>query len=528
MHDTPRIEYELNPSLPGLAWLATVAAPSGSVRVIHGAWVETQPRFFFEGAWAGAFERGRPDETEVAYGSGAVVTEDAICFVPCLATTDYIYYQRDADAVIASNSLALLLAATGDALDPRFLHYADVNNSILKGIHEYQRRIPTQRGAVSRLLHGNLRVTASDVTEVPKPASPPFPTFAAYRDYLAASYAALAGNARASERRWPMRIYSTQSRGYDSTAINTIAAPHGLDAVFTIRTAKGGGAFADHPEEPEVNDDGTDIAVRLGIERVIPLERRSYSQDFAGELYYHASMHECQDANLMQAADHLVAPALLLTGTYGDVLWYTTRAWYYGRPEYRGDSLSKADLGAHGLTEVRLRSGYVQVAMPFIGGRRRAEILTISESSEMTPWRLGTEYDRPIARRLGESAGVPRTDFGQVKVASVVEFTPPQVPQSAALREAYLSFLVREGLRRPWQLRLFPAVHRANATFWFARHDRYRLVHYALRAASKVLRRDVAPPTIWSDLRGSLHCFAVNVCAAEYRRSLGSAWRARA
>ena len=33
----------------------------------------------------------------------------------------------------------------------------------------------------------------------------------------------------------------------------------------------------------------------------------------------------------------------------------------------------------------------------------------------MTPWCIGTDYDRPIARRIAEEAGVPREWFGQNK-----------------------------------------------------------------------------------------------------------------
>ena len=33
----------------------------------------------------------------------------------------------------------------------------------------------------------------------------------------------------------------------------------------------------------------------------------------------------------------------------------------------------------------------------------------------MAPWRLGNDYDRPIPRRIAESAGVPRAAFGQRK-----------------------------------------------------------------------------------------------------------------
>ena len=477
--------------------------------------VETNETSFFEGAWGGDFQSGRLDANEIVFGTGAMLDGQSITFISSLATTDYLYYRSADDVITIANSLALLLAALGDSLDPHYQRYADVNYSIVQGWRRYERLIPTRQGHVSRLSHVNLRVHATGATEQPKPDSPDFATFAEYRAYLDASYAALVANARDAARRQPLRIFSTQSRGYDTTAINAVAAPHGVDAVFTVRTGKGGGSMADNPLELEVNDDGTDVAASMGLTNVIAIERRAFAKEFHDELYYHASISECQDANLKQIAGRIVAPALLLTGTLGE-LWYTDSA---GRPGFISDDLMRYDLGGHGLTEIRLRAGYVQAALPYLGARRRARILAITESDDMKPWRLGTSYDRPIPRRLGETAGVPRDAFGQVKIGSVVEFAVPQVPQDSALRARFFEYLRHEGVLRGWQVRALERVRRINERFWFANPTRYPLHYYARRVASRVLRREVAP-IIWNDLRGSLFCFAVNEVVREYASTL--------
>lgn len=44
----------------------------------------------------------------------------------------------------------------------------------------------------------------------------------------------------------------------------------------------------------------------------------------------------------------------------------------------------------------------------------------IAKSEAMRPWRLNTEYDRPIPRRIAEEAGVPRELFGQKKQAAAM------------------------------------------------------------------------------------------------------------
>ena len=519
---TAKFEYTANDRLPALAWLARVRGADGACSVVHGPLVEVADTCFCEGAWAGDFRTGDLARTEIVFGTGAVVEGDGVLFVSSLATTDYLYYEVGGDVVRVSNSLALLLADSEDALDPRYLRYADVNNSILDGIERYERRLPTRRGHVMRLMHHNLLVRQGTTAERAKVAPPSFESYDAYHAYLARGYAALAANARDAARVRPLKVFSTQSRGYDTTAINGVAAPHGLDGVFTVRTGKGGGSTADHAAEREVDDDGTEIAHALGVASVIGLERRAFAREFDDEIYYHASMHECQDANLKQLTEHIEVPALLLTGILGE-LWYTYAAWYWERPEFMAADLRKLDLAGHGLTEVRLRAGYVQAAVPFIGARRREQICAITESAEMTPWRLGTTYDRPIPRRIGEEAGLSRLAFGQVKIGSVVEFAVPQTPQSADLRARYHAFLVREGLLRRWQLALLPLVRAANEVMWFASPETHRLTHLVMRVAGRVARlahREWRTPVIWNRLRGSLFCFAVNECVEEYRRAL--------
>ena len=215
------------------------------------------------------------------------------------------------------------------------------------------------------------------------------------------------------------------------------------------------------------------------------------------------------------------APALLLTGTLGE-MWYTQSAWYDDHQAYLSDELRRIDIGGHGLTEVRLRAGYVQVAIPYIGARRREQLLAITESAAMDPWRLRTTYDRPLPRRLAEEAGVPREAFGQVKVGSVVEFAVPQWPQGQELRRRFLSFLSAEGVLPAWKVRLLSVVRRVNEVVWFSAAHRHRPVYLALRAASKLMRRDVSRMVVWNDLRGSLFCFAVNTCVIEYERALAA------
>jgi hypothetical protein len=81
-----------------------------------------------------------------------------------------------------------------------------------------------------------------------------------------------------------------------------------------------------------------------------------------------------------------------------------------------------------------LHIGYVP---PYIGARSRKSLFDLANSEAMRPWSIGGTYDRPIPRRLGEDAGVPRDRFGQRKLATIVEFLPPYLPYGAPLRREF-------------------------------------------------------------------------------------------
>jgi hypothetical protein len=55
--------------------------------------------------------------------------------------------------------------------------------------------------------------------------------------------------------------------------------------------------------------------------------------------------------------------------------------------------------------------------VPFFGCLNYPDIWNISNSEEMSPWSVGGNYDRPIARRLVEEKGIDRNSFGREKLA---------------------------------------------------------------------------------------------------------------
>ena len=53
--------------------------------------------------------------------------------------------------------------------------------------------------------------------------------------------------------------------------------------------------------------------------------------------------------------------------------------------------------------------------VPFIGCTSQVSIYQLTVSEEMAPWSVDYSYDKPIARRLVEEAGIDRDAFGVKK-----------------------------------------------------------------------------------------------------------------
>ena len=103
--------------------------------------------------------------------------------------------------------------------------------------------------------------------------------------------------------------------------------------------------------------------------------------------------------------------------------------------------------GGLDLSELRLKSGFIDVAVPFLYAASIKSIVAVSRSAEMAPWRLGTTYDRPISRRIVEGAGVPRNRFGLLKGG--IQGGGGARPMGTELRTRYFEYLSRNVLPLP-------------------------------------------------------------------------------
>lgn len=520
-----QFSYTLTDDFPPLAWVATCQPERRITTVLHGRFVETHPHFFVEGAWAGDFEAGRIQDSDAVFGSGGCLTDGSVTFSSCTATTDFLYHSDDINHFAISNSLPLLLALLDDQLQPACSDYSRINMSILDGIRKYRPDVPTRKGHVTRVMHSNIRFGEEGLALVEKPLPPSFQQFEDYRDFMRDRIGALFANARHPSRQKPMQVFSTQSKGYDSTAVNALAAPYGINKVFTSPQSKERRSFylGKHVDQP--SDDGTPICESLGL-TCIPIDRLQFQKGLAHEQYYWSGLDNNPDLNLLHIHAHIERPTLLLTGNLGEI-WYTSEAIGSARLPTFNDELIRWDQAGHGLGEVRLTAGMVQVAVPFIGARNRKDVLKITDDSSMDAYRLGGGYDRPIPRRIAEEAGVPREMFGQIKLASIVHLPTPNVPVTPALRADFFQHLIKNKLLGRIGIRLLPVVQRINNwIYWknpgrhFDNRRKHPLLWYIGFGWSKLFGQPLRIRMLWPKLDSYLYAFCVNKVRDEYARLL--------
>jgi len=406
-----RLEFQLCPELPRLAWAARLRIGDSAVRILHGPWVETRDDCFFEGAWDGPLEPCRFDQAVTFLGSGARVDGDGVVFAGPTHTFERLYSVRTDDELFVSNSLAFALALSGERLDPHHLHYyLDLLDYNRAGIRVKRKRLRLA-GPRFAELHDccNLAIQPDlMVSRLEKPLGPPPRDYHDYVSFLLGTAERVFANAAGAGRRFAYRPVTMLSQGYDTTAVSTLAAQAGCREAVTFRKSNGASGYED--------DSGRAIASYLGL-KITEYERTDYEKlphNRRDEFYIEP---DGIDRSMLVMEDQLVG-ALLLTGRFGERLWNREPA-LWGLPGDTGNPLFEMPtgfkLGGCALGEFRVKTGFIHFPLACSGGLHAPAIKAITDSQSMKPWSLGGGYDRPIARRIAEEAGVPRHLFGQSK-----------------------------------------------------------------------------------------------------------------
>jgi hypothetical protein len=417
------------PGWPKLAWVAVTKLASDTISVLHGPCVETNPDWCVEAVWAGDFSAGNFDLVDVIAGTGVRLRGDDVLFVSSGDTLNRLHNFNDGEKIYVSNSLSVLMAVASLAFVSDY-DYAPAMESIKYGLVSYVRQIPSMRGPICLTYFDNLLLSGSNIERLAKASSAPdFIDFATYRDYLFDSARRIGENARAPERRHSIKLVATVSSGYDSPAAAVLAREAGAREAVTIAQAR---------RAPQhilsINDSGVDAARQLGMScQVYSRTRKSYP--FEDALW--SSMGNVGDIN-MAIFDYPEELCSLFTGFVGDVLW--------DKDARQIEPLRRKDTSGARFSECRLELGVFNCSPAFWGCRNEGQICALSRRSEMLPWTLGTDYDRPIPRRLAEEAGITRDSFGTRKRLSSFARRYGR-PLSPHLREDFARFLEVRGER---------------------------------------------------------------------------------
>jgi hypothetical protein len=411
-----QFNFQLRDTLPKLAWCVYIKKGKKSIDVYHGAWVEVvENQFFFEGAWNGDFTEGDFINATVCMGSGAKIKGDHVIIATPTHTLERIHLLKTDQELFVSNSLVFLLSQADDNLDARYIFYLFDFISIRYGLHHYIRTIPTENGhQINLYYHCNIQIDRNfNITEHPKYIPDPFSQFDHYQTFLDESVSAIYTNANASTRKIRYSPITTTSSGYDSPAGSVFAKKIGCkEAIIFPEARPPQSVLKKVPARITDESRGREIAEKLGM-HVREYDRLDYlKQSGFPEAEFYACGATGTDV-VMAPLEDLLQQKMFFTGFHGDKVWdrYNKKSSPY---------IERGDTSGSGLSEFRLRIGFIHIPLPFFGCIQHESIHHISNAEEMRPWFMGNKYDRPIPRRIVEEAGISRHLFGQRENAITV------------------------------------------------------------------------------------------------------------
>lgn len=408
------VSRAVNAAIPRLAWLCR--REGHRFHFTLGQGVEQFDQGFFEGVWAGDF--GRPDQLPqcLNFGSGAIFS-DEILFLATKQAYEFIFVLRDHRRGVdyVSPSLCFCLAASGAHEDADFFQrlardlVTKTHRAVMAGAYGYHPRVvATSSFTLYRFFYGNFTLAPSGRMRIRQYYhGRTFPDFISYRSALSTTLDALLRNGADSKRRHPLSPMTTLSRGYDSPAVAVLAKELGCTDAVTMAVQVGGR-----------EDSGVELGRRLGLRvhafehamgREIPELRRRFGPELASRAAEFIATAGLGDDIAFLPFEPALGNRVLLTGAWGDRIWE--------RSSEVASGLSCMGRFGKSLTEFRLRTGFAFVPVPMIHGLFPASITALSRSPELAGYSVGGDYDRPICRRIVETAGIPRSEFASAKCA---------------------------------------------------------------------------------------------------------------
>lgn len=407
------------PGIPKLGWVADIS--TRGLVVHHGVWVEGVSGWFSEGVWDGDFSPEGLADASYLFGSAAVLDDHAAHFYTPTHMVERLLV-ADADGrVVISNSMPLILATMGSDLVDN--HDYEEYNAITSGLSEYNPIIAVDdsRWRLRQFFYGSIDVDRENLaltyTRYSRPAR--FSSFAEYRSTLSQTIQRLVVNANDGRRMRAYGMSSMLSSGYDSTMVSVLAAEQGADTAYVRRRSN---SLLPSLFRGLTSDDGTYSAVVLGMKTVDMVDRppQPWNADIETALLAGSpGAREVAFLSMGVDVDRRPNPSAIFVGYHGDMVWGVPGVGLLHDPgHYAGQNIVRHDISGLTMAEARLVAGWVLVPLAFVGAEGIESLWAISTSTEMEPWRVGGDYDRPIARRIAEEAGIPRGSFGIRKRAA--------------------------------------------------------------------------------------------------------------
>lgn len=426
------LEFRLKGSWPKLAWVAVLEPQDERFVVHHGPMVEVRRDWVVEGVWDGEFDQGDFDQTDAIFGTGIRKRDDSVFFVSSASGVDRLWSVRQKGEIFVSNSLPGLLELSGLSLRDEYPSYTEDLITVQKiGVFNHVKTIPTDGESLQIVYLKNLLYRDGRLEEIDKPdLAPHFSDFAAYEAYLKTLAARVGANARTPERSFPIDMLVGLSSGYDSIAAAVVSSYAGCNNAASITNSS---SFW------RGSDSGKHIADRLGMTCQLHRHtKENYRNEIA--LWAGAGIPGARNFSLF---DYPKPLCLFFSGGYGDVIWDRNSSI----PQEPKTGINEL------LCEYRLIEGIFVSVVPWWGIRRAAEIHKINQLDEMKPWTLGTDYDRPIARRLIEEAGIPRGEFA-IRKKDTASNSPLRWPSTPSARESFERYLNERGVAVPGPIKV--------------------------------------------------------------------------
>lgn len=496
--------YELKhqncPELPRLSWLAVIR--HNVIEVYHGDGVECSERGIVEGVWDGTFGEWNFHESENFFGSGIRLVGDAVHLVPSSAMVDRILYCKRGSEILASNSLVVLLGASGASLNPEHDYHHEFL-SICRGLNGYNSKFVVSHPEIEsfeQVFYENVVIEDGRIGRRIRSRRHEIQSYEQYHSLLKDILNRIRDNYEDRDRAAPLTPYASISSGYDSTAVSCLVRGLGVQDCFTARRSNSWMPWSDKYSR----DDGTNTATRLGYK-----VQYMYDKDIdESEIYFLSTncgrnlgvSYETRFIGLAQHIRKKSETAVVFTGYHGDKVWDVDLT---GR--FLVDDIVRGDSSGLNLAEIRLVSGFINVPVPFIMARSIRDLHRISTSEEMKPWRMFNDYDRPIPRRIIETAGIDRNSFASIKKAITISY---RYPRNRALRKRFFSYCKKNYGVHPTTMYLSDYLN--------------KMVMIARKMAKKVgyPSRNYQKPLFWADMDSSfLMWLWATACLAEKLRT---------